>query len=268
MFNFTIIIPVYNGQAYIDLTIKSVIQQSYIDWELIIVDDGSTDDTSKIINSFVNIDKRIRTIKLNESSGGPAYPRNIGIEEANGDYLAFLDADDIWDESKLKLQIDYIKRSGIDFLHCDVEYIDYLGEKSGAIKKSRFYSLLSEIFGDSFAILAINPITLSSCVVKNSKHISFRTDTTFHAIEDWFLWIDLSLKGKKLGKLNKTLVYYRIHNSSISLADGLTQYLKGFSLYSLLLVEKKINLIKFLILFGIHLFRIFKYKMLGRNHKS
>ena len=194
----SVIIPVYNAQDYIDLTITSVIEQSYTDWELIIVDDGSTDGSSNIIKNFVNIDNRIRTVRLDKSTGGPAYPRNVGMKEANGDYLAFLDADDIWDKDKLKLQIDYITKSEIDFLHCDAEYIDNMGKKSGVIKKSKFYSVLRKIFGDSFAILAINPITLSSCIVKNSNNISFRTDSTFHAIEDWFLWIDLSFRGKKL----------------------------------------------------------------------
>ncbi len=264
----SIIIPIYNGQDFIDLTITSVIEQTYVDWELIIIDDGSTDDSSKIINNFVNIDKRIRKIRLNESSGGPAYPRNVGIKEACGNYLAFLDADDIWDENKLELQMGYIERYGIDFLHCDTEYIDIRGKKSGVIKKSKIYSILKKFFGDSFAILAINPITLSSCIVKNTKNISFRTESTFHAIEDWFLWIDLSLGGRRLHKLNKTLVYYRVHDSSISIANGLQQYFKGFSLYSLLLVEKKINLINFIILIGIHIFRIIKYKIVGRNHKS
>tara|TARA_Y100000022_G_scaffold179860_1_gene171432 strand:- start:159 stop:584 length:426 start_codon:yes stop_codon:yes gene_type:complete len=140
-----------------------------------------------------------------------------------------------------------------------------MNNKYGIMRISIFYRILKTFFGSSFATLAINPIVLSSCVVKNSKDIQFRTDKTFHAIEDWFLWIDLSLKEKKFTKINQNLVSYRMHESSISKIDGLKQYLKGFNLYSALLLENKITINKYLILQFIHYLRILKYKVFGRN---
>ena len=96
----SIIMPTYNCAKYIGLSIESVLVQTYSNWELIIVDDFSSDNTKESINIYLN-DKRIKYIKLDENKGA-ALARNKAIEVANGDYIAFLDSDDIWNKNKLK----------------------------------------------------------------------------------------------------------------------------------------------------------------------
>ena len=112
----SVIVPVYNGQEYLDLTVHSVLSQTYLNWELILVNDGSSDETSAIIDKFIESDTRVVGVNLEKSSGGPAHPRNIGIDNAKGDYLAFLDADDLWDKDKLKFQVEFLEKEKLDFL--------------------------------------------------------------------------------------------------------------------------------------------------------
>lgn len=261
----SVIIAIYNGEKYIKNTIESVISQTYLNWELIIVNDGSQDNSLNIINSFLSLDDRVHVINLDTNSGGPAHPRNIGIKEAKGSYIAFLDSDDIWHKEKLKCQLEFIEKEKLDLVHCQVEYIDREGNESGSIKKSRMHSFISGVFGNLSALLVINPVALSSCLIRNEGGFFFRINQNFQSIEDWALWIDLCISGKKLGELNQRLVFYRVHDSSISSINGITQYFKSFHLYSALLVEKKIGFFKYLILFFIHLIRVLKFQFFGRH---
>mgnify|MGYP003823856955 FL=1 len=93
--------PAHNSSSYIDDSIKSVMIQSYANWELIVVDDVSSDDTRSIVGSFMAKDERIKLIELSEHHG-PALARNVGVEEAKGNYIAFLDSDDVWLPKKLQ----------------------------------------------------------------------------------------------------------------------------------------------------------------------
>ncbi len=106
----SIITPSFNCEKFIADTIKSVINQTYKNWELIIVDDCSTDDSVKIINDFVDKDNRIKLIKLIENSG-PAVARNKAIEVAKGDYMAFLDSDDLWVSVFLKKSVEAVQNT-------------------------------------------------------------------------------------------------------------------------------------------------------------
>jgi len=111
----SIITPTYNSAKYIAETIQSVQQQTYIKWEWIIVDDGSTDNTEDIIQDFQANDNRIHFVKLNQNSG-PAIARNTGIEKATGDFMTFLDADDIWFSSFIENSINTIEKTKIPFV--------------------------------------------------------------------------------------------------------------------------------------------------------
>ena len=102
----SIILPLFNAQKYIKDCIKSVINQTYSNWELIIVDDASTDDSINIVSRLMLRDSRIKLIECKENFGGPAKPRNIGIKKSKGLYVAFLDNDDIWLPEKLKKQME------------------------------------------------------------------------------------------------------------------------------------------------------------------
>lgn len=111
----SIITPSFNSEKFIAETIRSVQNQTYQNWEMIIVDDCSTDTTQSIIDTFSKNDSRIRTYQL-EYNSGPAKARNLGILEANGKYITFLDADDIWFSDFIQNSINSIQKSGVHFV--------------------------------------------------------------------------------------------------------------------------------------------------------
>ena len=112
----SIITPCFNSQKYLEVMMNSVINQSYENWELIIIDDFSTDNSINIINKYLNQYNRIKLIKLNNRSG-PAYARNEGIKLAKGRYITFLDADDFWGRNFLKYSLDSIKNHAFIYSH-------------------------------------------------------------------------------------------------------------------------------------------------------
>ena len=101
----SVIMPTHNDVKYLTRAIDSVISQSFKDWELLVVDDGSTDDTPTVIAEYAKKDSRIRPFRIEKASGSPTKPRNIGIENATGRYIAFLDSDDLWLPTKLEHQM-------------------------------------------------------------------------------------------------------------------------------------------------------------------
>ena len=124
----SIIMPSYNTASYIQETVESVLKQTYTNWELIIVDDCSTDDTDDILARFT--DKRIRIYK-NEKNSGAAVSRNKALREANGKWIAFLDSDDLWSKDKLEKQITFMKKNGYSFSYTNYEEINTEGQKTG-----------------------------------------------------------------------------------------------------------------------------------------
>lgn len=105
----------FNSEAYISETINSVINQTHTNWELLLIDDGSTDQTFDIIKNFMERDERIRLYKL-ELNSGPAVARNVGINKAKGKYLTFLDADDVWFNNFIESSIETIKKTQVPFV--------------------------------------------------------------------------------------------------------------------------------------------------------
>jgi len=124
----SIIMPSYNTAPYIAESIQSVIDQTYKDWELIIVDDCSTDNTDEVITSLH--DERIRYFK-NKKNGGAAVSRNKALRKAKGKWIAFLDSDDLWNPEKLEKQIAFMKENGYAFSYTNYEEIDADGNKTG-----------------------------------------------------------------------------------------------------------------------------------------
>lgn len=104
----SVITPVYNSEKYIEKTINSVRNQTYTNFELILVDDCSSDNSQEIIKKITKIDHRVRYILL-ENNSGAAVARNTGIEAANGRYIAFLDSDDVWEEKKIETQLKFME---------------------------------------------------------------------------------------------------------------------------------------------------------------
>ncbi len=127
----SIITPCYNAANTIGDTIKSVQGQTLQDWEMLIVDDCSTDDSYKIISEAANGDRRIRVFSTKEKSGSPAAPRNMGLQAARGKYVAFLDADDMWLPEKLDRQLHFMELHGYSFTYSDYEKMSVSGKRTG-----------------------------------------------------------------------------------------------------------------------------------------
>jgi glycosyltransferase involved in cell wall biosynthesis len=112
----SIILPCFNSEKYISSTIKSVISQSYQNFELIIIDDASNDGSSEIIKNFL-YDRRIIYFKNNTNLKLPGKVRNIGIQKASGNFLSFIDSDDLWNKNKIHSQISFMKKNNLTFSH-------------------------------------------------------------------------------------------------------------------------------------------------------
>ena len=132
----SIIVPVYNAQPYIEQTIEMVRKQTFQDWELILVEDCSKDDTRKVIRQTLAKlqDERISVI-YKEQNEGAAKARNTGLDQAKGRYIAFLDADDIWLEQKLQKEITFMQEKEAGFVFTSYEYGDEMGKPTGKIVK-------------------------------------------------------------------------------------------------------------------------------------
>lgn len=122
----SIIMPSYNTEKYIFESIESVIAQTYKNWELLIIDDCSEDLTIQIIQKYLKVYPNIFLIQLEKNSGA-AVSRNKGIEKANGEYIAFLDSDDLWEENKLEIQINFMKENNCAFSFTEYMEIDEMG---------------------------------------------------------------------------------------------------------------------------------------------
>lgn len=204
----SIVVPCYNSQSYIASTIKSVLQQSYSDWELIIVDDCSDDNSLSIIQNFVRQDARIKCFKTFKSSGSPVLPRNIGIEKANGRYIAFLDSDDIWLPNKLENQLKMFKRHGdMAISFTNYEKISEDGKRNARIIKAPIMITYKELlFG--------NVIGCSTAVYDTMKVGKVYFQNYHH--EDYILWLDILKCGYVARNSNSVEALYRVRNHSVS----------------------------------------------------
>ncbi len=123
----SIITPLYNGEKYVGKTIESVMAQSYPDWEMIVVNDGSKDNSEAIVLEYASKDPRIKYVK--QENGGSASARNNGIRRAEGQYIALLDADDLWEPDFLKKQIAFMREKGGCLVHGSYKRIDEEGKE-------------------------------------------------------------------------------------------------------------------------------------------
>jgi teichuronic acid biosynthesis glycosyltransferase TuaG len=213
----TIIIPLYNAEKYIEKTIQSVIIQTYRNWELLVVDDCSTDRSTSLVNSFEKKDSRIKLIKSKTNFGGPAYPRNIGIDNAKGEYIAFLDADDLWTIDKLKIQVNLMINNNLNFTSTNATNIDM--NTINIDYKYRFWSFLKKR-KEKYTLCDLiksNFIATSSVIIKREIIPMFDENIDFISVEDFCLWLDmLNRQDVNYKYLSDKLLKYRILSTSIS----------------------------------------------------
>ncbi|MFI0430077.1 glycosyltransferase [Mariniflexile sp. HMF6888] len=214
----SVIVPIYNAAKYIEQTIQSVIKQSYDNWELILVEDGSGDNSIDIINKYRD-DKKIILLQHPEGVNlGVSKSRELGIKVAKGDYIAFLDADDIFYPNKLSDQLNIFKKfKDVILVHSKVEILNELE----SVFKNEFaldvHDRLYEIHEEE-SWLKSNKICNSTVIVKSMvlKNLQFGLPQLFQ-FEDWLLWSLIAEKGKFYYQ-NVPQIKYRIHPTSATTA--------------------------------------------------
>lgn len=212
----SIIMPAFNAEKYIEEAVNSVINQTLNNWELIIINDGSTDGTEIIAGKYVAVDSRIKLISQENKKLGAA--RNTGIVNAKGDWIAFLDADDLWVPDKLEKQLSVAKTypdAGVIFSDGFTFYNDVIktalpyGTVTGSLTASAMYKL--EYQGNYIPVLSV-------LVKKN--HIDAiglqDVDPHIHGCEDWDYWLRLAIHGVSFYGMDDKLFYYRKHTSNMS----------------------------------------------------
>jgi len=205
--NVSIITPLHNSAQFIADTIRSVQDQTYSDWEMIIVDDCSTDDSVNIVQSFVEQDSRIKIIRLAQNFG-PAVARNTAIEAANGRYIAFLDSDDKWCSDKLSTQIAVMEEKNYNFTYSD--YI-IINQENG--KSIPFESILDKVtYSDE---IRFNYIACST-VIYNQASLGKNYMPDLRNRQDWALWIQILKNTDAAYRINKKLTIYLQRTDSIS----------------------------------------------------
>lgn len=204
----SVIMPVYNTGKYVLDAIQSILNQSYGNFELIIINDGSTDNSEDIILSFN--DDRIRYYK-NDTNSKIVYTRNRGLDLALGKYIAFLDSDDISDTRRLQLQVEYLENnSDCALLGTSFYNIDGNGNKIG---NAIIYSAKPEEV--PIIMLFKNYFCTSSVMFSKEALGDIRFDPNFPVAEDYEVWLKIINKGFKVANLKEVLTYYRNHDFNI-----------------------------------------------------
>jgi glycosyltransferase involved in cell wall biosynthesis len=199
----SVVMPVYNTEQYVGEAIESILLQTFPNFELIIIDDGSTDGSQKIIAEFVRRDKRVRSIFA--SHRGTSEAQNTGIGLAKGAYIAHLDADDVSLPERLEVQWDWMQRTGVDVCGSCVKYLGYRSgilwfpQEHGAIRAEMFFR----------SALLPSAVMMRAEVSKENLH---KPGVAFH---DYELWTRL-VPRYRMGNVQRVLTQYRIHEKQTS----------------------------------------------------
>lgn len=204
----SIVIPAYNAAIYLHKTIESILQQSFQDFEVLVVNDGSTDETAKCVLGFT--DCRVKLI--NQENQGCATARNTGILSAEGKYIAFLDSDDLWEQTKLEKQVQYLdKNINFGLVYTWVDFSDQEANPTGKVRK---VFAEGNVFHD---MLTGNVISCGSVPLVRRECFDAvgLFDTDLWTAEDKDLWLRISTRYP-FGLIKEPLVYYRQHPNSKS----------------------------------------------------
>lgn len=222
----SIIMPSYNTARFIGQSIESVLAQTYTNWELIIVDDCSTDNTSDVVNGFD--DKRIRFFKNNENVGA-AITRNFALKQTKGRWIAFLDSDDLWHPNKLFKQISFMNDNGYFFSCTSCENIDEESKSLGIVNKSIKHITKRRMLQYCW------PSCLT--VMYDYNVIGLIQIENLKKNNDYAMWLN-AIKKADCFYLDEVLAKYRVRKKSIS-HDSFSKLIKSH--YSLFRIELRKN---------------------------
>ncbi|MGG7036309.1 MAG: glycosyltransferase family 2 protein [Flavobacterium sp.] len=215
----SIIVPCYNQAQYLDECLQSVFDQTYENWECIIVNDGSSDNTEEVAMRWVSRDVRFKYVF--KENGGLSSARNAGLKIAKGDYLQFLDSDDLINKSKIASQLACFN-DNIDIVICDYFPFD---NETGGFLRSRYMNPFPDIENFKEDIIDKWESQLSipcHCVLFKSKLLNkkiIKFDESLPNHEDWVFWTQLFYYSSGIFNLKQSLVSYRIHNKSMCIDE-------------------------------------------------
>lgn len=202
----SVIMPAYNCADYLGITLDSIIDQTYKNWEVIVVDDCSNDNTAEVVQEYMRKDGRIKYYKL-ENNSGAAVARNTAVELAAGKYMAFLDSDDVWFPEKLIKQISFMDENDNLFTCTSYTKIDeegkYLNRTIGVRKQSDYNDILKKNPGNS-------------TVIYNAEEIGKITIPNIRKRNDYVMWLSVVKKAGRLYGMEEPLASHRIRNGSLS----------------------------------------------------
>lgn len=204
----SIITPVYNGERYIRETIISVLNQTYEHWEYIIVNDASSDGTGNILQEYANKEKRVRIVTL-ERNGGVANARNVGIDEASGEYIAFLDSDDQWKKEKLEHHMEFILKNALVFSYTAYEVVNAEGKHIKNIIPSKLRVDYQQL------LFSANVIPCCTVILKSGLMKDVHMPYIPH--EDFAAWLTILRKNRvEAVGMAESLSIYRKRSGSVS----------------------------------------------------
>lgn len=233
----SVIIPTYNREQYLSDAIDSVIEQTFSDYEIIVVDDGSTDNTKEVLRKY---NGKIRYFF--QKNNGPSAARNMGLKQALGEYVAFLDSDDIWFTDYLEENINLLEKC-YDLAMTD-NYVDIYTENKKLLRRnykdrenylgneSKLYEILFQRFQNGFSG-GIGIVIKKSCFSEIGLF-----DENLKILEDWDLWLRIALKRLKIGYIQHPLFIYRRHPITLC-RDKKNIKLKLYNIYSAFKKNKK-----------------------------
>lgn len=203
----SVVVPCYNCEKYIEETINSILNQTFSNFEILVVDDLSTDNTECILEKLRKKDKRIKYFKLLKK-GGATGARNKALREAKGKYIAFLDGDDLWKPEKLEKQVKFMEDNNIYFSYTDYEYMDEKSKRLNRMRKCPFkMSYLRMLLGDSVGCLT---------VIYNAEQTGLIQIPNIGKRNDYALWCEVLKKVRKGYKYPEILALYRKSSGSLS----------------------------------------------------
>ncbi|MFG6106325.1 glycosyltransferase [Leptothoe sp. EHU-05/26/07-4] len=208
----SVVIPAYNAARFLPEVIQSVLDQTYQDWELLVIDDGSTDNTATLVNKYCQLDSRIRLITT--ENGGVSAARNLGVELATTELIAFLDSDDLWLPDKLSVHVDYMNTHpeiGVSFAR--VELIDPDGKSTGKLTANISKDLQSYTFFYTNPTVTTSNVVIRKCIFQSLGGF----DKSIKYSEDIDLLFRIAFQSHwTIEGIDKVLIQYRLHSSGLS----------------------------------------------------
>ena len=226
----SIIMPYYQKKDYVFETINNVLKQTYSKFELIIIFDDNDEEILKKIYELTKLDKRIKLIQ-NDTNLGAGISRNVGLNHANGDYVCFLDSDDLWDENKVREQLKFMKKNNCMISHTSYQIIDKNNKVIG-FREAKYLNYQNLLYSCD--------VGLSSVMMKSELSKQNLNFCDLKTKEDYVYWLKLSSDGNDFFPLKKFLMRWRKTHDSLS-SSTFQKLLDGYKVYR---VHQKFGVIR------------------------